>query len=49
MATKIKLEVNHAKHAKQESGQKLTLPTEDKKNQPQQEQTNAPVKPNINK
>lgn len=26
MATKIKLEVNHSKHAKQESGQKITVP-----------------------
>lgn len=49
MATKIKLEVNHAKHAKQESGQKLTLPAGDKKDQSQQEQANPPVKSEINK
>ena len=33
MPPKIKLEVDHGKHAKQESGQKLTLPPEEKKNQ----------------
>lgn len=45
MATKIKLEVNHGKHAKQESGQKLTI-NEDKKKQENKQKSNDKVQNN---
>lgn len=38
MATKIKLEVNHGNHAKQESGQKITIPNDKQKDQNKQKE-----------